>query len=99
MAQPITPLAEECAENARSIREIPTDQLPDDEARAELVRRALAGCDVYAYRPAFSPEYVVWARQAHPSLEARFAPAEWARQWRAGLQPVFPAQRGEGGAA
>lgn len=88
-----------CENNAQSIRDIPPEQLPDAEARAELVRRAEAGADVYAYRPVGCVEWVVWARQAHPSIEARFEPAEWARQWREGLQPLWPAQRGEGGVA
>ncbi|HEV2459222.1 MAG TPA: hypothetical protein VGS80_12760 [Ktedonobacterales bacterium] len=89
------PSPDECAEHAASIREIPQEQFPDAEARAELVRRALAGCDVYAYRPAFQPEYVVWVRQGRPDIEARFDPMEWARQWHAGEQPIWPAQRPE----
>jgi hypothetical protein len=43
------PSPEECAEHAASIAAIPPEQLPDDEARGELLRRAVAGCDVYAY--------------------------------------------------
>jgi hypothetical protein len=71
--------------NARSILAIPDEQLPDQEARAELVRRALRGQDVYAYKPVGRP-WVVWVRQAHPSQEARFDPAEWAKAWRRGEQ-------------
>ena len=78
--------AAECAEHAASIEAIPLEQFPDTEARAELTR-ALAGQDVYAYQPAFQPEYVVWVRQPNPAADSRYAPAEWARQWRAGLQP------------
>lgn len=84
----------EAQEHADSIRAIPQSELPDDEARAELVRRAEAGYDVYAYRPASSPVHVVWVRQARPDIEARFLPWEWAAQWRLGRQPVWPAQAG-----
>src|SRR5215813_156916 len=84
---------EEAAANAATIAEIPTEQFPDLEARAELVRRALAGYDVYAYRPAFQPEWVVWVRQRDPAVEARFDPQDWARRWRAGVQPIWPEQQ------
>jgi hypothetical protein len=75
--------------NAASILTIPFDQLPDNEARAELVRRALTGGDVYAYTPMGSDRYVVWVRQARPDIEARFLPMYWARLWHAGLQPEW----------
>ena len=74
-------------ENARSIVEIPVEQLSDDEARGELIRRALAGQDVYAYTPMAQEVYVLWVRQRRPDTESRFAPMAWARLWRAGLQP------------
>jgi hypothetical protein len=83
------------AENAHSIADIPAEQLPDHEARAELTRRALDGQDVYAYRPAFQPEYVVWVRQPDPATESRFAPMHWARLWRAGLQPEHRKEQDE----
>jgi hypothetical protein len=72
--------------NVRSILAIPDDQLPDREARAELVRRCLAGHDVYAYQPVARP-WTLWVRQeGRPDLESRFAPAKWARLWREGKQ-------------
>jgi hypothetical protein len=77
----------ERAEHAASIAAIPIEQLPDDEARGELIRRALAGRDVYAYTPVGQEEYVVWVRQRRPDIESRFAPMEWARLWREGVQP------------
>ncbi len=77
----------EAAANAASIRAIPFDELPDREARAELIRRALAGQDCYAYTPAASTHFVVWVQQPHPALESRFEPMEWAGPWHAGLQP------------
>ena len=77
----------ERAEHAASSAAIPIDQLPDDEARGELLRRALAGRDVYAYTPVGQEAYVVWFRQRRPDSESRFAPREWAQLWRAGVQP------------
>jgi hypothetical protein len=77
----------ERAEHAASLAAIPLEQLPDDEARGELIRRALAGRDVYAYTPVGQEEYVVWVRQRRPDVESRFAPMAWAQLWRAGLQP------------
>jgi hypothetical protein len=73
--------------NADSIRRIPFDQLPDRDARSELIRRALAGYDVYAYTPVASRQFVVWVRQIRPDIESRFAPMEWARLRHSGLQP------------
>ena len=64
-----------------------SEQLPDDDARGELLRRALAGRDVYAYTPIGHDQYVVWVRQPRPDVESRFVPMEWAQLWRAGLQP------------
>jgi len=84
-----TPEAYWAVENARSIVEIPVEQLSDDEARGELIRRALAGQDVYAYTPMAQEVYVLWVRQRRPDVEARFAPMDWARLWRAGLQPEY----------
>jgi hypothetical protein len=76
--------AYEREEHAQSICEIPAEQLPDAEARAELIRRALAGEEVYAYRPAFAPEYIVWHFRGNPAEDCRWTPVEWARAWRAG---------------
>jgi hypothetical protein len=81
------PIDWEWAEHAASIAAIPLEQLPDDEARGELIRRALAGRDVYAYTPVTREDYVVWVRQSRPDTESRFAPMAWAQLWRRGLQP------------
>lgn len=75
-----TPLTDE-EENALSIVAIPPEQLPDEEARQELIRRAMAGQEVYAYRPAFQDQYVVWIREGAPDQEMRHDPAEWALWW------------------
>ena len=82
-------MPKESLPNARSIVEIPVEQLSDDEARGELIRRALAGQDVYAYTPMAQEAYVLWVRQPHPETESRFAPMDWAGLWRAGLQPEY----------
>lgn len=74
-------------DNAETIQDIPADQFPDQEARAELVRRARFGYDVYAYTPHGSDQYVVWVGQPRADMQARFTPMEWAALWRAGLQP------------
>lgn len=87
---------EERTKNASSIADIPLAEFPDIDARRELINRAIDGHDVYAYIPVGLERHVVWVRQAHPSIEARFKPMEWARLWREGKQP---AQRPEGGAA
>jgi hypothetical protein len=87
--------ANEAAEYAASIAAIPIEQLPDDEARGELIRRALAGQDVYAYTPIGHCDFVVWVRQPRPDVETRFVPMDWARLWRAGLQPEFVRKDGD----
>lgn len=84
----------EWSEHVKSLRAIPHDQLPDEAARRELMRRAAAGQDVYAYRPASSKHFVVWVRQPHAFLESRFVPMEWAKLWHAGLQPDGMESRG-----
>ncbi len=101
MLAPSNASQEEREANVLSICEIPPEEMPDVGALHELVRRAQAGYDVYAYIPVASRTFVVWVRQRRPDLEARFKPAEWARQWRAGLQPCWQedAPAGEGGAA
>jgi hypothetical protein len=81
--------APEAVEHAASIAAIPIEQLPDDEARGELLRRALAGQDVYAYTPIGSDQFNVWVRQPRADMESRFAPMDWAALWRAGLQPEY----------
>jgi hypothetical protein len=64
--------------NVRSITAIPMEQCPWPEVRAALIARARSGEDIYAYRPAHQPEYVIWHRQAEPWMEARFKPRAWA---------------------
>lgn len=71
----------EAQEHTQSIRDIPYDQFPDDEARAELVRRALRGEEVYAYQPVGGHEWVVWHYHGDPSEDCRQSPMEWARKW------------------
>lgn len=72
----------EAHEHAVSIRDIPADQFPDDDARAELIRRALVGEEVYVYRPVGALAWAVWHYRGNPAQDCRQAPAEWARQWR-----------------
>lgn len=67
--------------NALSILSIPHDQLADNEAHGELLRRALKGQEVYAYRPAHQEQWVVWIREGSPDREMRHYPAEWALKW------------------
>ncbi len=82
----------EAEANAISILRIPDDQLPDAQARAELVRRALAGQDVYAYTPHMSEQWVVWVRQRFADEESRYRPMIWAWSWRCGDQPEAEVQ-------
>lgn len=77
-----TARAYESQEHAASIRAIPHDQFPDDAARAELIRLALTGAEVYAYRPVGGPEWVIWHYHGNPAEDCRQSPAEWARKWR-----------------
>lgn len=67
--------------NALSILAIPHDQLGDDEAHGELLRRALMGQEVYAYKPAHQQQWVVWIRSERPDSEMRWHPSEWALKW------------------
>jgi hypothetical protein len=68
----------EAEANAASILAIPLEQLSDLGARDELVRRARAGQDVYAYQPMGDPLWVVWVRGRDAWEEARFRPMIWA---------------------
>ena len=70
--------------NAASFADIPNEQMPWDSmtrsrVKLDLALRALAGQDIYAYRPAHQPDYVIWDRQPDPAQEARFSPRDWAR--------------------
>jgi hypothetical protein len=78
--------AAEARENTASIRAIPHDELPDEEARGVLIALALRGQDVYAYRLACSPTYVVWVRDPDPAVDSRWVPSEWAAHWRSQQQ-------------
>lgn len=64
--------------NLKSIMEIPWEQMPWPAVRLAVLRWAIEGAEVYAYRPAHQPEYVIWHRQAQPWMEARFKPRAWA---------------------
>ena len=77
----------------RKASQIPVDQLPDRETRSELIRRAFAGYDVYAYTPVASRQFIVWVRQIQPDIESRFTPMQWARLWHLGLQPDWLSQK------
>ena len=76
-------------EHARSIMAVPEDQMPDEAQRFELIRRALAGQDIYAYTPAQSDRYLIWDRRPNPAQESRFTPEEWAQLWRDGRMPEY----------
>lgn len=77
----------ECEANVASIRAVPYyKELPDEVARGELIRQALAGQDVYAYAPVTFDHVEMWVRLPYPHLEARFVPMDWARPWRADMQ-------------
>lgn len=61
-----------------SLLRIPWEQCPWPEVRTEMLALALAGADIYAYRPAHQREYVIWHRQSDPAVDARFTPRDWA---------------------
>jgi hypothetical protein len=77
----------EAEQNALSIMDVPLAQFPDVAARAELIRRARAGADVYAYRPAHQLQWVVWIRTANPANEMRWFPSEWSLWWHHAGEP------------
>ena len=74
----------------------PLSQFPEGPAKREAIRRALDGQDIYAYRPAFRAEYVIWDRQRDPATEARFSPQAWAAFHELALRDTLPT---DGGAA
>lgn len=65
--------------NARTILEIPRDQLPWDNAREAMVGYAMLGHDIYAYTHHNPTRYVIWHRRKDPAVESRFTPWAWAR--------------------
>ena len=64
--------------NIASIMAVPVEQMPWPAVRSKLLAIALAGGEVYAYRPAFHKCYVIWHRQEDPAVDARFTPRDWA---------------------
>lgn len=73
--------------NALSIREIPEGDLSDTEARAELMDRALAGDECYAFVPEGSSQYTLFVWQGRNDLSPEFNPMDWTTLWRMGCQP------------
>lgn len=64
--------------NLKSLIEIPWEQCPWPAVRLGLLRLAIEGAELYAYRPAHQREWVIWQRQAHPGSESRISPRQWA---------------------
>lgn len=64
--------------NIRTLLDVPWEQCPWPAVRNRLLAIALAGADLYAYRPAFHKAFVIWHRQSDPSVDARFSPRAWA---------------------
>lgn len=72
-------------ENILSIRSIPNEDLPDVDARLELLDRALAGFFVRAFiRPNDETEQVrLWVERVEDrGVLDQFTPMEWAKLWR-----------------
>lgn len=64
--------------NISTILALPWEQCPWPSVRLALLRLAIEGAEVYAYRPAHQREWVIWQRQAHPGSESRISPRQWA---------------------
>ena len=82
--------------NFESLLRIPWEQCPWPEVRTRMLSLALAGADIYAYRPAHQHEYVIWHRQADPAVDARFTPRAWAIRY--GYDVSEPTADGKEGA-
>lgn len=91
-----TAAAWEAEENARSILDVPLDQLPDGPARAFLLSEAMAGKDVNAYRPIGSTQWNVWYGPLAPRYDARSTAANWHTYWQdyARLAAEYAARQG-----
>ncbi len=92
---------QEAQANARSIAQIPGEQLPWPAVRAALIYRALAGFDTYAYehrgltaivnalgrnaQP--QGQWVIWDRQPNAWEDARFTPRERAVKYGFNVDP------------
>jgi hypothetical protein len=76
----LTPEQWEAEQNADSIRELPLAEFPYGPARHMAVERALAGEELYAYRPAHAEHWVLWhcRRPDDAGRDCRYTPAEWA---------------------
>ena len=66
--------------NLRKLLDLPWDQCPWPAVRSRMLRLAIEGAEIYAYRPAFSKNWVIWypldGENAHK--DGRMSPREWA---------------------
>ncbi|HZC04069.1 MAG TPA: hypothetical protein VE338_00355 [Ktedonobacterales bacterium] len=77
--------AAEIAENVKSLRAIPTHELPDRDARAALIALAESGHEVYAYTPVGYTSHIIWIRPEWPDQDGRLSPVEWMTRYRASI--------------
>ena len=66
--------------NLLKLLALPWEQCPWPAVRLRMLRLAIEGAEIYAYRPAFSKNWVIWypldGENAHK--DGRMSPREWA---------------------
>lgn len=67
--------------NITSLIAIPQQQCPWPFVRHQLLQWALAGDDIYAYKPLMSRTLVIFHRQPDPMATCRFTPKEWGQRF------------------
>ena len=64
--------------NIRKLLDLPWDQCPWPAVRLRMLRLAIEGAEIYAYRPAHQAEWVIWFPLDRED-DGRMSPREWAR--------------------
>ena len=63
--------------NIRKLLDLPWDQCPWPAVRLRMLRLAIEGAEIYAYRPTHQDKWVIWF-PLDRDREARMSPREWA---------------------
>lgn len=68
----------EIERNMRDLLSLPWEQCPWPAVRLRMLRLAIEGAEIYAYRPTHQDKWVIWYPR-HRGDDGRMSPREWAR--------------------
>jgi hypothetical protein len=83
--------------NIRKLLDLPWEQCPWPAVRSRMLRLAIEGAEIYAYRPAHQREWVIWFPldgDRERERDARMSPREWAILHGYAV-PALPAEEAE----